>query len=191
MIASIEGIVAASYADHVVVAVNGIGYKVFMPGTSIDRIDGDHIFLHTIMIVREDAITLYGFLSLAERELFEKVTSVTGIGPKLGLAILSTLGPEHLRNAVVSDQPDVLVRVPGIGKKMAQKIILELKDKMKAGLSDIPAGSFTDINRDVLDTLVALGYSVVEAQAAIQSLPTDSPEDVEERVRLSLRYFVS
>ncbi len=191
MIASIEGTVAATYADHVVVVVSGIGYKVFMPGTSIDRIEGDHVHLQTLMIVREDSISLYGFLSLAERELFEKVTSVTGIGPKLGLAILSTLGPEHLRNAVVSDQPDVLVRVPGIGKKMAQKIILELKDKLKAGLEDLPVGSFSDVNRDVMDTLVALGYSVVEAQAAIQTLPSDAPDDVEERVRLTLRYFVS
>lgn len=191
MIASLEGSVAATYADHVVVVVGGVGYKVFMPATSINRIEGDHVLLHTLMVVREDSISLYGFLSLADRELFEKVTSVTGIGPKLGLAILSTLGVEHLRNAVVTEQPDILVRVPGIGKKMAQKIILELKDKLKAGLEDMPVGAFSDVNHDVMDTLVALGYSVVEAQSAIQTLPPDAPEDVEERVRLALRYFVS
>jgi holliday junction DNA helicase RuvA len=190
MIASIEGKISASYADHVVIAVGGIGYKVFMPASSITRLEGDNVFLHTLMVVREDSITLYGFLSLGEREMFEKVISVSGIGPKLGLAILSTLGIEHLRDAVVTDKPDVLVRVPGIGKKMAQKIVLELKDKLKAGFEDIPAGSFTDFNADVLDTLVALGYSIVEAQAAIQSLPPDASEEVEERVRLALRYFV-
>ncbi len=133
---------------------------------------------------------LWASANWGERETFDRIISVSGIGPKLGLAILSTLGVEHLRNAVVTDKPDVLVRVPGIGKKMAQKIVLELKDKFIAGLSDIPAGTFTDINGDVLDTLVALGYSIVEAQAAIQALPPDAPEDVEERVRLSLRYFV-
>ena len=191
MIASIEGTIAATYADHVVIVVGGIGYKVFMPGSSINRIEGDHVLLHTLMVVREDSISLYGFLNLAERELFEKVTSVTGIGPRLGLAILSTLGVEHLRNAVVTEQADILVRVPGIGKKMAQKIILELKDKLKAGLEDLPVGAFSDVNHDVMDTLVALGYSVVEAQSAIQTLPPDAPEDVEERVRLALRYFVS
>lgn len=190
MIASIEGKIAATYADHVVVVVNGIGYKVFMPASAISRLEGDHVFLHTLLVVREDSLTLYGFPTLAERELFETVISVSGIGPKLGLAILSTLGVEHLRNAVVAEKPDVLVRVPGIGKKMAQKIVLELKDKLAAGLEDLPVGSFTDVNADVLDTLVALGYSIVEAQAAIQSLPSDAPQDVEERVRLALRYFV-
>ena len=190
MIASLEGTVAASYTDYVVVAVNGVGYKVYMPQSSIDRLPDDRIFLHTLMVVREDAITLYGFLSVAERESFETIISVSGIGPRLGLAILSTLGVEHLRNAVVTEQPDVLVRVPGIGKKMAQKIVFELKDKLKKGFSDMPASSFSDVNGDVLDTLVALGYSIVEAQAAIQALPPDAPNDVEERVRLSLRYFV-
>jgi Holliday junction DNA helicase RuvA len=190
MIASIEGKVAAAYADHVVVVVSGIGYKVFMPQSSLNQLPDEQVFLHTLMVVREDSITLYGFVTLAERELFETLISVSGIGPRLGLAILGTLGPEHLRNAIATEQPDVLVRVPGIGKKMAQKIVLELKDKMKKGLSDIPAGSFSDVNGDVLDTLVALGYSIVEAQAAIQSLPTDASSEVEERVRLALRYFV-
>jgi Holliday junction DNA helicase RuvA len=190
MIASLEGTVAASYADHVVVVVNGIGYKVFMPQSSLDRLPDEHVFLHTLMVVREDSLTLYGFLTLAERESFETLISVSGIGPRLGLAILSTLGVEHLRNAVVTEKADVLVRVPGIGKKMAQKIVFELKDKLKKGLSEIPAGSFSDLNADVLDTLVALGYSIVEAQAAIQSLPPDAANDVEERVRLALRYFV-
>lgn len=190
MIASLEGKVAAAYADHVVVVVHGVGYKVYMPQSSLNQLPDEQVFLHTLMVVREDSMTLYGFVTLAERELFETIISVSGIGPRLGLAILGTLGVEHLRNAVVSEQPDVLVRVPGIGKKMAQKIVFELKDKLAKGLSEIPAGSFSDINGDVLDTLVALGYSIVEAQAAIQALPPDAPNDVEERVRLSLRYFV-
>ncbi|MFO7320190.1 MAG: Holliday junction branch migration protein RuvA [Chloroflexota bacterium] len=191
MIASLEGTVAATYTDHVVVVAGGIGYKVLMPPSSLSNLNiDDRVFLHTLLVVREDSLTLYGFLTLAERELFEKIITVSGIGPKLGLAILSTLGVEHLRNAVVSEKPDVLVRVPGIGRKTAQKIVFELKDKLSADLADIPAGTFTDVNADVLDTLVALGYSIVEAQAAIQALPPDAPEDVEERVRIALRYFV-
>lgn len=190
MIASIEGKIAATFADHIVVAVGGIGYNVMMPASAITRLTDDYVFLHTLLIVREDSLTLYGFLTTTEREVFEKIISVSGIGPKLGLAILSTLGVEHLRNAVLSEKPDVLVRVPGIGKKMAQKIVLELKDKLVGDFQDIGMGDFSDLNGDVLDTLVALGYSIVEAQAAIQSLPPDAPDNVEERVRLALRYFV-
>jgi len=106
------------------------------------------------------------------------------------VAILGTLSVEHLRNAVVRDQPEVLQRVPGIGKKTAQKLVFELRDKLAAGLEAIPAGAFDDVNKDVLDTLVSLGYSIVEAQTAIQSLPPDAPDLVEERVRLALQYFV-
>lgn len=190
MIASLEGKVAATYADHAVIVVGGIGYKVMMPQSSLTNLHDEHVFLHTLLVVREDSLTLYGFPTLAEREVFEKVITVSGIGPKLGLAILGTLGVEHLRNAVVGEKPEVLQRVPGIGKKTAQKIVFELKDKLAAGLEDIPAGAFSDINGDVLDTLVALGYSIVEAQTAIQALPPDAPEDVEERVRVALRYFV-
>jgi Holliday junction DNA helicase RuvA len=189
MIASLEGKVAAVYTDHLVLVVGGIGYKVLMPANMLTQTANEQVFLHTTLVVREDSLTLYGFPHLTERELFETLITVSGIGPKLGLAILGTLNPDNLRNAVVSEQPDILVRVPGVGKKMAQKIVLELKDKLAAGLEAIPAGSFSDVNADVLDTLVALGYSIVEAQTAIQALPPDAPEEVEERVRLALRYF--
>jgi Holliday junction DNA helicase RuvA len=190
MIATIEGRVAATFSDHVVVAVGGIGYKVFMPSSSLNRLPDEQIFLYTTLIVREDLMALYGFLTLPERELFETLTSVSGIGPKLALSILGTLGVDHLRNAVVMEKADVLVRVPGIGKKMAQKLVLELKDKLAKGLEDMPVGTFDDVNQDVLDTLVALGYSIIEAQTAIQALPADAPNDVEERVRMALKYFV-
>src|SRR5215213_11980160 len=100
MIASIQGKVGTTYDDFLVVVVGGIGYKVFMPQSSLVRINDDEVFLHTTMVVREDSLTLYGFLTLAERELFEILISVSGIGPKLGLAMLSTLGVDHLRNAI-------------------------------------------------------------------------------------------
>lgn len=189
MIASIEGTVSAVYADHLVVVVGGLGYKIFMPSNMLIQTVNETVYLHTTLVVREDSLALYGFPGLSEREIFDILITVSGIGPKLALAILGTLSPDHLRNAVAGEQPDVLVRVPGVGKKMAQKIVLELKDKLAAGLEAIPAGTFSDVNADVLDTLVALGYSIVEAQTAIQALPPDAPEDVEERVRLALKYF--
>lgn len=190
MIALIEGRVVATHNDYVVVMVGGMGYKVFMPGSSITRLTSDEVLLHTTLVVREDSLTLYGFPSLPERDMFDILITVSGIGPRTGLAILSTLGVEQMRNAVLTNQDDILVRVPGIGKKSAQKIILELKDKLKGGFADIPAGSFSSLDADVLDTLVALGYSIVEAQSAIQSLPADAPPNVEDRVRMALAYFV-
>lgn len=191
MIASLEGIVTATGNDYVVMVVNGVGYKVFVPPAALNHITHDNMLLHTSMVVREDSITLYGFLTATDRDLFEIITTVSGIGPKIGITMLSVLGADQLRVAVVTEQVDLLVRVPGIGKKTAQKAILELKDKLKSSLDSIPAASFNDTNRDVMDTLVALGYSIAEAQNAIQALPPDAPEDVEERVRLALRYFIS
>lgn len=190
MIASIEGKIAAAHQDHVVITTGGIGYKVFAPHSTLERLGSDHVFLHTHMIVREDSITLYGFATIAERELFETLISINGVGPRMALATLSTLSIDNLRNAVISERPEILARVPGIGKKMAQKILLELKDKLKISTDAVLVDVFDDVNTDVMDTLVALGYSIVEAQSAIQSLPKDAPQDIEERVRLALQYFI-
>jgi holliday junction DNA helicase RuvA len=132
---------------------------------------------------------LFGFATTTEREVFEILLSVNGVGPKLALAVLSTLSIDNLRNAVIGDRADILTRVPGIGKKTAQKVVIELKDKLKLGLDTAPVSAFDDVNSDVLDALVVLGYSIVEAQTAIQSLPIDAPHNVEDRVRLALQYF--
>lgn len=191
MIASLQGIVASTARDHVVLVTGGVGYKVFVPFPTLERIDaGGETFLHTVLIVREDSMTLFGFGTTTEREIFEILLSVNGVGPKLALAILSTLSIDSLRNAVVSERAEILTRVPGIGKKTAQKMLIELKDKMKLGLDTAPVTLFEDINSDVMDALVALGYSIVEAQTAIQSLPKDAPQDVEERIRMALQYFM-
>jgi len=173
-----------------IIAVGGVGLRVYVPRNAQHQSIGEVIELFTHLVVREDALTLYGFLSLAEREVFEALIKVNGVGPRIALAILSTLTIEHLRDAVGRENPDVLNRVPGIGKKTAQKIVLELKDKVgfKLGLDAVPL--IADVDSDVLATLTALGYSVVEAQSAIQAIPRDAPkDDIEERVRLALQYF--
>lgn len=188
MIASLEGIVAATLNDYLVLNVNGIGYKVFAPPSAMAEI-GDHILLHTSLIVREDSLTLYGFPTPADRDLFELLLTINGVGPKVAIAILSTLNADNLRNAVVADRAEILTRVPGIGKKTAQKILFELKDKLPKGLDAAPVTVFDDINSDVIDTLVALGYSIIEAQTAIQAMPPDAPANIEDRVRLALQYF--
>ncbi|MCA0453128.1 MAG: Holliday junction branch migration protein RuvA [Chloroflexi bacterium] len=190
MIASIQGMVAATGKDYAVVTTGGIGYKVFVPFHTLERLHSENeAYLHTTLIVREDSLTLYGFATTTERDVFDILISISGIGPKTGLAIMSTLTLDSLRNAVVAERAEILTRVPGIGNKSAQKILIELKDKLKLGMDTAPVSTFDDVNSDVLDTLVALGYSIVEAQTAIQSLPKNAPQDVEERVRLALSYF--
>ena len=117
------------------------------------------------------------------------LNGVSGIGPRLALAALSTLNPDAIRRAVFHEQPEVFSRVPGIGKKTAEKVVFHLKDRI-TGVDDLsPLVSMADSDTETLEALVALGYSVVEAQAALQSIPKDAPEDVEERLRLALQYF--
>jgi holliday junction DNA helicase RuvA len=188
MIASIAGQVAAVNRDHVVIAVNGLGYQVFVPDP-LDFYNKSDVFLHTQMIVREDSLTLYGFRTLEERDIFGVLIKVSGIGPRLAIAILSAITIDSLRHAVQTERAEILTRVPGIGKKTAQKIVFELKDKLVGSLDAMPVIATDDINTEVMDALVALGYSIVEAQTAIQSLPKDAPESIEERVRLALQQF--
>lgn len=192
MISSIRGMVAAATQDSVVIEVGGVGIELFASRMALEGCSvGDDAHLQTRLIVREDALTLFGFVNTQERELFDTLIKINGVGPKMALAILSTLSLDNLRNAISADRVELLTRVPGVGKKTAQKIMLELKDKLPVGLDAVPAGGFEDVNSDVMDALVALGFSVVEAQMAIQSLPQDAPPDTEERVRLALQYISS
>lgn len=190
MIDRITGQVAAATESYLVVMVGGVGLRVRTPTTVRDALGdrGQPVTLYTHLAVREDDLTLYGFAEPEERALFEILIGVTGVGPRIGLAVLSTLSVEHLQNAVAREEPETLTRVPGIGKKLAQKLVFELKDKIAVDVSTGIA-AISDIDTDVLATLTALGYSVVEAQAALQAIPRDAPQDVEERVRLALDYF--
>ena len=188
MIASIQGTVSAIETDHVILVVNGMGYRIFVPEPAIFDPHSD-IFLHTTLIVREDSLTLYGFEAIAEREIFDTLLKVNGVGPRLALAILSTMTTDSLRNAVYTERPELITRVPGVGKKTAQKIVFDLKDKLGGSLDAMPVAELSDVNTEVMDALVALGYSIVEAQSALQSLPKDAPNTIEDRVRLALQYF--
>ena len=131
---------------------------------------GEAILLYTHLVVREDALTLYGFESQAERELFNTLLGVDGVGPKAALSVLSTLTLDAVQRAIFADEVEVLNRVPGIGKKTAQKMAIHLKDKLKPMDTLAAVAAMTDRDSEVLAALAALGYSVVEAQAAIQAL---------------------
>lgn len=193
MISQLIGTIAQRGHDRIVLLVGGVGFEVFAPRTTLDKIkqDQQEVALHTRLVVREDALTLFGFATESERDIFDVLIKINGVGPRLALAILGTLSLDNLRNAVASEKPELLTRVPGVGKKTAQKILLELKGKLAVGLDAVPIESFDDLNAQVMDALIALGYSVVEAQSAIQTFPPNAPDNVEERVLLALQYLGS
>lgn len=189
MIATLEGKLAEKARDHLIVTVGGIGIQVFAPFSTIEMLGGQRVFLYTRLVVREDSLTLYGFATLAERTLFDVFVKISGIGPKLAVAILSTLSIDNIHSAVRNESSEIISRVPGIGKKTAQKIILELQDKIPGGLDTAPIAAEMDAHADVMDALTALGYSIIEAQSAIQSIPVGTPDDLETRVLVALRYL--
>jgi Holliday junction DNA helicase RuvA len=190
MIATLRGEIAQIEETALVIEVGGVGLRVLVPAPVRTRMKaGEAIFLYTHLIVREDALTLYGFESQPERELFNILLGVDGVGPKVALSVLSAMTLDSIQRAVFADEADLLSRVPGVGKKTAQKMALHLKDKLKPVDALASVAAMTDRDSEVLAALTALGYSVVEAQAAIQALPKDAPEDTEERLRLALQYF--
>jgi len=190
MIATLRGEVSQIEENAIVIEVGGVGMRVFVPATLRSSLKtGEKAFLYTHLVVREDALTLYGFESQADRELFNILLGVDGVGPKVALSVLSTMTLDAVQRAVFADEPEVLSRVPGVGKKTAQKMALHLKDKLKPTDALTKVAAMSDKDSEVLAALTALGYSVVEAQAAIQSIPKDASDDVEERLRLALQYF--
>jgi Holliday junction DNA helicase RuvA len=190
MIATLRGEISQIEDNALVVEVGGVGLRVFVPAPVRGRAKvGETIFLFTHLVVREDALTLYGFESQADRELFNMLLGVDKVGPKVALSVLSTLTLDAVQHAVFAEEADILSRVPGVGKKTAQKIALHLKDKLKPMDALARVAAMSDVDSEVLAALTSLGYSVVEAQAAIQSLPKDAPQDTGERLRLALGYF--
>lgn len=194
MIRLVRGTVLARGKDHLVVdiggAAGGIGFKVFVPEPTLAQLNnGGAVTLHTYLQVREDALTLYGFATEDELGMFELLLTVSGVGPKVALSILSTLSPDALRLALANDEPALVARAPGVGKRTAQKIVLDLKDKVSGSTTGLQALALaTDTDSEVIEALTALGYSVVEAQRAVQKLPKDVV-GVEERLRYALSQF--
>lgn len=189
MIASIEGEITGLGENSIVVRTGGMGFQVAVPASlrAGCRI-GEPVSLFTHLVVREDLLALYGFATEAERDFFILLLGVNGIGPRIALSILSILSVDAIRRAVLSEQADLFSRVPGVGKKNAQKILLHLQGKIKGEGAELVRG-ISSADEAVLEALTSLGYSVVEAQMALQSIPKDTPEDVEERLRQALRYF--
>lgn len=190
MIASINGIVRDIEQDGLVVETHGVGFFVYVPNSLKDLYQiGDTVHLYTQLIVREDALLLVGFDKKETRRLFNLLIGVNGVGMRLALAILSTFEADLVRKAIVQNQVDLLSRVPGVGRKTAQKIILTLQDKIGT-MSEIDTLSrLGEMDLAVIEALTSLGYSVVEAQNALQAIPPDTPEEIEARLRAALNYF--
>ena len=194
MIGFVEGIIEYIDVDKIVVNNNGVGYNVFMPASQIDTLNVDEtVRVFTYLNVREDAMQLFGFHTRDDLEVFKLLITVNGIGPKGGLAVLSTITTDDLRVAVISEDAKAISKAPGIGAKTAQKVIIELKDKLN--LEDVLEPKL-DANFQVNDNnsmseavmaLVALGYSQADAYRAVKSIDNIEELDVENVIKMALK----
>lgn len=185
-IARLKGVVAERGLDWLIVDVNGVGYLAHGPaGTIAGARVGAEISLHTHLTVREDDMTLYGFVSAEERRLFQTLTAVSGVGPKAALALLSVMSADDLSFAIASENTAALSRAPGVGNKLAGRIVLELRGKL---VPEAPA-ALPGEESEVASALMGLGYTQAEATEAVakSDLPADAP--IEDKVRLALGYF--
>jgi Holliday junction DNA helicase RuvA len=187
MIARLTGVLSEKAPPFVLLDVNGVGYEVQVPMSTFYNLPelGAKVTLLTQFIVREDAQLLYGFLSAVERESFRELIKITGVGPRIALAVLSGLSTNELAQAVAAQEAGRLVKVPGIGKKTAERLLLELKGKLAPALGAAGVVVANDAQTDILQALIALGYSDKEAQAALKALPADAT--VSEGIKLALK----
>lgn len=202
MIAFVRGTAVDMTENSVIVEAGGIGYEIYMTGTDLSQIHmGEEVKIHTYFNVREDAMQLYGFRSKDDLQMFRLLLGVNGVGPKAAVGVLAGITADELRFAILSDDVKTLSKAPGIGKKTAQKLILELKDKMKledafelklaheqekavAGLGEISDG-----RQEAVEALVALGYSSTDALRAVRKVTDVAPDDLEGLLKAALKNF--
>jgi Holliday junction DNA helicase RuvA len=189
MIAAIHGVLERRLSGAALIRVGGFTLLVHLPASSLGRLGevGAEVHLHTYLHTREDSLTLYGFATPQEMELFTLLTTVSGVGPRIGLALLSALSPEQVVSALLRGDADLLGRVPGVGKRLAGRLVVELQDKvarLPAEAAPLPGG-----DSEVVSALTNLGYSVAEASAAVASLAQDPSLPVEERLRQALQHL--
>ena len=202
MIAFVRGTAVDMTENSVIVETGGIGYEIYMTGTDLSQIHmGEEVRIHTYFNVREDAMQLYGFRSKDDLQMFKLLLGVNGVGPKAAVGVLAGITADELRFAILSDDVKTLSKAPGIGKKTAQKLILELKDKMKledafeiklaheqekaaAGLGEVSDG-----RQEAVEALVALGYSSADALRAVRKVTDVAPDDVEGLLKAALKNF--
>ena len=187
MIGRLQGTLAAKNPPQVLIDCHGVGYEVDVPMSTFYHLPGlgEPVTLLTHFVVREDAQLLYGFATAPERDAFRQLIKVTGVGPRMALGVLSGLGVQELAQAITAQETGRLVKVPGIGKKTAERLLLELKGKLGADLGSAHAHASTAQQADILQALLALGYNDKEAAAALKALPADV--GVSDGIKLALR----
>lgn len=202
MISYIRGQLAAIEESKVIVDVGGVGYGIFMPGRVMAKLPqtGTEVTIHTFLNVKEDSMQLFGFLSRDDLAVFKQVITVSGIGPKGGLSILSQLSADDLRFAVLSNDVKAISASQGIGKKTAEKLILELKDKLHLedalehmqtdGIDGAEASAVGDVQQDAVAALTALGYGSTEALKAVRKVPVTPDSKVEDLLKQALKYMM-
>lgn len=201
MISFIRGELVSIEEEKVIVNVGGVGYGIHMPGQAMNYLPpvGEQVKLHTYLNVREDAMQLFGFLTRDDLEVFKLVIGVSGIGPKGGLSILSQLSPDELRFAVMAGDAKAISAAPGIGKKTAEKLIIELKDRFR--IEDvlernvdnevaIAANSSNELQAEATQALVALGYGNTEALRAVKKVDISEETTVEDVLKMALKYIM-
>jgi Holliday junction DNA helicase RuvA len=191
MIGRITGTLIEKHPPQIVVDVAGVGYELDVPMSTLYHLPaiGERVALHTHMVVREDAQLLYGFGSEAERASFRQLIKITGVGPKMALAVLSGLSATDLAQAVVMQDVTLLTKIPGVGKKTAERLLLELKGKIADALpgGGVAPQQVASVNSDVLNALLALGYNEREASTAVRQIAVSA--SVEDGIRLALKWL--
>jgi Holliday junction DNA helicase RuvA len=190
MIAAVEGTLINKGTTSVIVKAGPVSFLLNVPGSTLARLGptGSQVLLHTHLYVREDILALYGFSSPQELAIFEQLITVSGIGPKVALALLTTLDPGQMVTAIVSGNAELLSQVPGIGKKTAGRVILELKGKLeKSWVGEIMPSGITQADSDAISALTTLGYSLREATQALSNIQATESMPIEDKIRLALQ----
>lgn len=199
MITAVRGILEGKTLDSALVVVGGVTLRVYAPLPALSALTvGEPVHLHTHFLVREDALILYGFATTDDRDIFEMMLSVGGVGPRIGLTLLSALGASGLRDAVLGEDVDRLTMAPGVGKKLAARLVLELRPRFEK-LGPFGAGSTTASGAptpgsrrlQVVEALTGLGYTPVQASAAVRGLPDDASGSLEDLILRALRGLAS
>lgn len=191
MISSVQGVVESTGSDHVIVNVGGVGLHVFAPTSTLAEIGGPgkQVHLHTHLYFKEDVIALYGFATPDELRLFLLLMNVKGIGPRNALRMLSSMSPTDLVSAIANEDLDTLTRVPGIGRKTAARLSLELKGSLEKEWAVTPSGGVSAVDNDAVAALTALGYSAAEARSALASIDNPDGLTIEDRIARALQHM--
>ena len=191
MIAAVDGILDVRGDNWAIIKVGGVSLQIYIPASTVSQLGalGERVQLYTHFHFKEDNVALYGFTSKQELDFFKMLISVNGVGPKAALAMLSTLNSEQLALAIASSDIDMLTQLPGVGKKTAQRLVLELKGKLDKGWGGIERSYLTEDNAEIMAALTNLGYSATETTQAIAALSNASDLPLEDKIKLALQYL--